>query len=203
MKKTVQLFLWIAFAIVVIGALIYTLGGSNSNDTQPTSQSDPTPVTILKYSDYQCPACKMYIPTQDRLKQEFGDLLTIEYRHFPLRGHQYAQLAAQAAEAARIQGRFREMHDRIFEGQEIWARGNAESIFIDFASEIGLDLDQFEEDLHSEEVVQIVNRQQAEGARRMVQSTPTFFINGQMIRQNPHPENYEQFKSLVEMFMYQ
>ncbi|MEX2600827.1 MAG: thioredoxin domain-containing protein [Balneolaceae bacterium] len=201
MKKTLQLFLWIAFAIVVIGALIYSLGGSNSGEEVQASQSDPTPVTILKYSDYQCPACKMYIPLQQQLKADFGDLVTIEYRHFPLRGHQYAQLAAQAAEAARVQGRYREMHDRIFEGQEVWSRGNAESIFIEYAGELGLDQDQFEEDLHSEEVVQIVNRQQAEGERRMVQATPTFFINGQMIRQTP--QSYEQFKSLVEMFVYQ
>jgi len=203
MSKSVQTFAWIAFIVVVAGALIYGLSGdksAQSNSAINPGKSDPQEVTILKYSDYQCPACKAYIPLQEQLKQEFGDLLTIEYNYFPLNSHQYAHLAAQAAEAARLQESYEEMHDKIFEGQEQWSQGNAEDYFTEYALDIGLDVEQFKADLHSEEVIETVKRQKAEGERRMVRSTPTFFINGQRLQQNP--QSYEQFRSIVEMYMY-
>ena len=201
MNKTFQTLAWVLFAAVVIGALIYGFSQNSNNQAEATvSQSEPQKVEILKYSDYQCPACKIYIPLQEQLKRDFGDNLTIEYRHFPLSGHQFAELAARSTEAARNQGHFKEMHDMIFEGQETWSQGNARSIFFEYAEEIGLDMDRFEEDIDSEEVRNIVQRQKAEGQRRMVNATPTFFINGQRLRQNP--QSYEQFKSIVEMYMY-
>lgn len=206
MSKSLQSFAWIAFVVVVIGALVYGLTGNDSSQSQSetatsSEQSDPQQVTILKYSDYQCPACKAYIPLQEQLKQEFGEMVSIEYRYFPLNGHQYAQLAAQAVEAARLQGSYEEMHDKVFEGQEIWSNGNAEEIFTGYAEEIGLDMEQFEEDLHSDEVLETIRIQKAEGERRMVRATPTFFINGQKLQQNP--QSYQQFRSIVEMYMYQ
>lgn len=201
MNKSLQTFAWIAFVAVAVGALVYGLSGTDSSQTTTTTdQSDPQEVTILKYSDYQCPACKAYIPFQEQLKRDFGDMVTIEYRYFPLNGHQYAQLAAQSVEAARQQGYYEEMHDKVFEGQEEWSGGNAGEFFMEYAREIGLDIDQFESDLQSEEVLETINRQKAEGERRMVQATPTFFINGEKLQQNP--QSYAQFHSIVEMYMY-
>lgn len=199
MKSYLKPALWILAIAVAAGALYYGLSGNGSVNGNATS-GEAQPVTILKYSDYQCPACKAYIPLQEQLKQEFGDRLTIEYRHFPLNGHQYAELAARAAEAARMQGMYKEMHDKIFEGQELWSRGGAEEHFTRYAEELGLDTDQFLEDLDSEEVRTIVRNQRSEGDRRLVNATPTFFINGQRVQQTP--QSYAQFRSLVEMHMY-
>lgn len=200
-KKVIQTVAFIAFIGVAITALYY--GGVFGNSSSEPEQSGPRQaqeVQILKYSDYQCPACKAYIPLEEQLKAEFGDMIEIEYRYFPLRGHQFADLAARAAEAARQQGKFEEMHDLIFEYQEQWSQGDARQYFMDFAEQIGLDMEQFESDLESEEVQETVNSQLQEGLRRTVNSTPTYFLNGQKLRQNP--QNYEQFKAIVELYMY-
>jgi len=204
MNKKFQTAAWIAFVVLVGGVLIYAIRGSgNSTEPVPAAAGADSmqPVEILKYSDYQCPACKLYIPLQDQLKREFGDMVTIEYRHFPLSGHRYAALASRSVEAAAEQGYREEMHDHIFEGQEIWSAGDAEEIFRRYAREIGLDMEKFEEDLNSEVVHDRVERQRAEGERRQVRATPTFFINGRRLQQNP--QSYEQFRAIVEMYMRQ
>lgn len=200
-KKVIQTIAFIAFIGVAITALYYGgVFGNSASEPQQTGPREAQEVHILKYSDYQCPACKAYIPLEEQLKAEFGDIIEIEYRYFPLRGHQFADLAARTAEAARQQGKFKEMHDLIFEYQEQWSQGDARQYFMDFAEQIGLDMEQFESDLESEEVQQTVNSQLQEGLRRTVNSTPTYFLNGQKLRQNP--QNFEQFKAIVELYMY-
>ncbi|MDX1641102.1 MAG: thioredoxin domain-containing protein [Balneolaceae bacterium] len=199
-KRIIQTVAFIAFIGVAITALYYGGVFGNSNQSQDNSQRVAQKVHILKYSDYQCPACKVYIPLENQLKAEYGDMIEIEYRHFPLRGHQFADLAARAVEAARLQGKFQEMHDLVFQYQEQWSQGGAREYFFDFAEQIGLDMEQFENDLESEEVAQTVNSQLQEGIRRTVNSTPTYFLNGQKLRQNP--QSYEQFKAIVELYMY-
>lgn len=200
-KKIIQTVAFIAFIGVAITALYYggVFGNSNSQ-SEDNSQRVAQEVHILKYSDYQCPACKAYIPIENQLKAEYGDMIEFEYRHFPLRGHQFSDLAARSAEAARQQGKFEEMHDLIFQYQEQWSQGDAREYFFDFAEQIGLDMEQFENDLQSEEVQQKVESQLQEGIRRTVNSTPTYFLNGQKLRQNPR--SYEQFKAIVELYMY-
>ncbi len=191
---------------VVAGALLLlasatACGGGKSETAARQGNQGARPVEILKYSDYSCPYCKTTISMDDQLKSEFGELVTIEYRYFPLDGFQFSDLAARSVESAARQGKKWEMHDKIFEGQEIWTRGNADEIFRGYAEEIGLDLEQFESDLNSEEVRQEVQRQKNEGIRRMVRATPTYFLNGQRLQQLP--QTYGQFRSLVEMYMYQ
>ena len=198
-KKNIQIIALIAFVVIAGGVLYYGLSNNSGNDASNTDRQAQK-VHILKYSDYQCPACKAYVPAQEQLKREFGDMIEIEYRHFPLSSMQYSTLAAYATEAAREQGHFKEMHDMIFEYQEVWSQGDARDHFTDFAEEIGLDMEQFAADLESETIHQRVESQRQEGIRRQVNATPTFFFNGQRLRQNP--QNYDQFKSMVELYMY-
>lgn len=198
-KKAIQITALIAFVVVAIAALYYGMNGETTSN-EPVANTDPQTVHILKYSDYQCPACKSYIPVQEQLEREYGELVQFEYRYFPLDNHQFAYLAASAAEAARKQGEFEEMHDMIFDNQEVWSRGGARDHFMDYAEELGLDLEQFESDMDSDEVRRTVESQKQEGIRRTVNSTPTYFINGQKLRQNP--QSYEQFKSIIELYMY-
>ena len=199
-SKTIQIIGLVIFLAVGVGVFFYFYSGNDDTSQAANRNVDPQPVSILKYSDYQCPACKAYIPLQNQLKAEYGDLVEIEYRHFPLSGHQFAELAARSAEAARKQGKYEEMHDLIFEYQEVWSQGDARDHFMDFANQLELDMEQFEADLESQEIIDLVERQRQEGLRRQVNATPTFFINGQKLRQNP--QSYEQFKSVVELYMY-
>ncbi len=196
-NKNVQIALLALFFLVGGGLLYYGLSG-NSNEIQ--SERTAQTVEIIKYSDYQCPACRHGYELLKPLVQEFGDKVVINYRHFPLSGFQFSRIAAHAVEAARNQGKFDDMHRFIFESQQQWSQGNAEQYFMRFAEEIGLDMEQFREDIESDDVAQRVENNRQEGIRRTVNATPTFFMNGQKIRQNP--QTYEQLKALVELYMY-
>ncbi|WP_020404214.1 DsbA family protein [Gracilimonas tropica] len=179
------LFLLTAFAILLTAPLL-----------AQESETETAPIQIVKYSDYQCPACKYYVSFEEQLKKDLGDRVTITVKHFPLNMHEHAQLAARAAEAARQQGKYKEMHDMIFAGQEQWARGNAEAMFIGYARSLDLDVEKFRQDMNSADMQRIVMADKREGLNLDVNSTPTFFINGQKLEQNPR--TYAQFKSLIE-----
>lgn len=173
------------------------LGISFAQETN--EEKSEAKVTIVKYSDYQCPGCKYFVHIEEQLKEEYGSDLEIITKHFPLRMHEFAQLAARAVEAAREQNKYHEMHKMIFEGQEQWARGNAEAIFIGYAKELKLDMDEFMDDLNSAEIQKRVMDEKREGLEKEVNSTPTFFINGEKIAQNPR--TLAAFKSIVDRYM--
>lgn len=152
-------------------------------------------ITIVKYSDYQCPACKYFVPIEEQLIEEYGDDITIITKHFPLNMHQYAQLASRAVEAARAQGKYHEMHHAIFDGQEQWARGNAQAMFIGYAKDLDLDVEQFRQDMNSAEMQRIIMEDKREGLNLNVNSTPTFIVNGTMLERNPR--TFENFKNVI------
>jgi len=198
----------IAFFVVigiVVAALyfsgVFNASTESSTDSEPSERTART-VEILVYSDYSCPSCKMYNPLTLQIDQEYGDLVNVVHRHFPLDSFPNSRLAHQAAEAARQQDKFYDMHNALYDLQAEWAPGhvNAREYFIRFAEEIGLDMDQFLTDLDSEETQNTVETQRQEGIRRTVNATPTFFIDGHKLRQNP--QSYEQYKSIVELYMY-
>lgn len=184
MKKGIFLTLLLALA---------TIGFTQAQNTTKA------PLKITKFSDYQCPACKYYGQILDKAKVEFGDRIEVTYKNYPLRMHQYAELAARAAEAAKAQGKFIEMHEMLFTGQEQWSRGKAEAIFIGYAKELDLDMDQFKADLNSARMNRIVLADKREGSALGVNSTPTFFINGEKVERLPG--DYVGFKMLLESKM--
>jgi len=154
-------------------------------------------VVLVEYSDFQCPACKLYSPVVNQLHETYGDQLAIVYRHFPLSQiHLQAELAAQAAEAAGLQGKFWEMHDMLFEHQDDWAENrNARNLFIDYAKQLGLDEGQFKKDLGSKEVKALVKADYLSGVQLQLNSTPSFFLNGEKI---DNPAGIEPFKELID-----
>lgn len=156
-------------------------------------------VTIVKYSDYQCPACKHFVPYENELKAEFGDRVKFEHKYFPLSGHQYAQLAARSAEAAKRQGKFAEMHTLIFKGQEKWSKGGAQTAFIGYAKEIGLDMDKFQEDMQSMDIQRKVMADKQSGLSKGVNATPTYFVNGDKIERTP--STYPEFKKVITSYL--
>lgn len=155
------------------------------------------PVELIEYSDFQCPACKSYQPMVKRLIAERGDSVTFVYRHFPLATiHRNATVAAEAAEAAALQGKFWEMHDRLFDGQSSWDTDrNPELVFESYARDLGLDVDRFKSDLASSAVKDRVTRDVTSGNTANVQGTPTFFLNGARL---DNARSYEDFRSAID-----
>lgn len=153
-------------------------------------------VVIVKYSDYQCPACKYYADFVQKAKQDFGGKIEVVYKHFPLNIHPYAELAARSAEAAKKQGKFAEMHELIFAGLEQWSKGNAEGIFLGYAEHLGLNMEDFRKDMNSAQMQRIVVSDKRQGMALGVRSTPTFYINDIKLENNPR--YYEDFKALIE-----
>ncbi|RYY62055.1 MAG: DsbA family protein [Chitinophagaceae bacterium] len=131
-------------------------------------------IELVKYGDYQCPHCARAYLVVHHLQEELGDQLKFVFRNFPLQKiHPEAVIAAIAAEAAALQGRFWEMHDLIFENQDELS----ESMLLELAAELDLDMDKFRKDLGSEELAQKVDNDFESGIRSGVNATPTFFIN--------------------------
>jgi NhaA family Na+:H+ antiporter len=133
------------------------------------------PVTLVEYGDYECPYCREVAPIIEQLEERFGDRLRYVFRHFPITSaHPNAQLAAEAAEAAAAQGKFWEMHERIFEHAGPLHRQQ----LVLFAQELDLDVERFERELDEHLHVGRVRENFLSGVRSGVNGTPTLFLNG-------------------------
>lgn len=152
-------------------------------------------VVVLEYGDFECPACGSYHPVLKQLKAEYGDRVAFVYRHFPLvQIHAKADISARASEAAAMQGKFWEMHDRLFENQEEWTRGNTEETLVRYAQELGLDVERFRADLESQQVKEAVTSDRISALNASLPGTPTFFLNGVQIAS---PKSTDAFRSLL------
>jgi protein-disulfide isomerase len=133
-------------------------------------------VTLVEYGDYECPFCGEAYPIIQAVLRELGGQVRFVFRNFPLaEAHPHARMAAYAAEAAALQGRFWEMHDLLYEHQEAL---EPEDLF-GYAELLGLDLERFARDMSGHEVAERVRADFLSGARSGVNGTPSFFINGQ------------------------
>lgn len=153
-------------------------------------------VTIVEYSDFQCPACAFYFSMTQQLIEEIGNEARLVYRHFPLDSiHQNAKMAARAAEAAGSMGKFWEMHDLLFERQDQWSNlSDPKETFIGYAQELALDQDQFSAALDSADIKNAVDEDQSSGFGFGLRGTPTFFVNGVQI---DNPQSYDEFKKII------
>src|SRR5213082_921328 len=135
-------------------------GGAAAPASQPPPQSAPltkpnvkisSPVVLEEYGDYQCPPCGQLYPELKEIEKEYGNQVQIVFHHFPLmKIHKNALMAAHAAEAARNQNKFWEMHDRLYRNQKEWSElDDPRPVFIDYAKQLGLKIDQFTNDLGS------------------------------------------------------
>lgn len=152
-------------------------------------------LTIIEYGDYQCPACGYYHPIVKEVMEEFKDDVYFVFRHFPLtNAHQFAVVAASAAEAAGRQGKYWEMHNMIMENQQMWSRGMATSAFLAYARELGLDDVQFNADVRDETILAKIERDFQSGVNLGVNSVPSFYFNGQP---TPAPRTKDGFRQLI------
>ncbi|MBL4820943.1 MAG: thioredoxin domain-containing protein [Gammaproteobacteria bacterium] len=141
------------------------------------------PVTIMVYADFQCPACASENQLVSRAWASIRDKAHLVFRHYPITdSHPNAWTASLYAEAASKQGRFWEMHDFLFLNQDLWAPlSDPKAEFDNYAGELNLDLEQLQQDMESDAVVQKVRADQRGGTRSGVRSTPTIFINGDLV----------------------
>jgi protein-disulfide isomerase len=150
--------------------------------TVPVSSSDHTQgpenarVTLVEYGDYQCPHCGEAYPVLKAIQKRFGDRLRFVFRNFPLnQAHPYAELAAEAAEAAGAQGKFWEMHDALYENQSRLGQPLIELL----VKRLKLDEARFATDLETRKYQARVKHDFMGGVRSGVNGTPGFFINGE------------------------
>jgi protein-disulfide isomerase len=138
------------------------------------------PVTLEEFGDFQCPSCGTYEPELKKIEAEFGDKLKVIFRELPLLPmHEHALMAAQAAEAAGLQGKFWEMHDLLYENQSKWVeQKDLVPVFVDYAKQLGLNPDQFMKDLSGETVTQRIFQDGKRAHSLGLKGTPSFFVNG-------------------------
>lgn len=138
------------------------------------------PVTLEEFGDFECPTCGQYYVELKKIEGEFGDRLRVVFREFPLYPvpHKHALIAAQAAEAAGLQGRFWEMHDKLYESQKEWVPAtDVMPLFIGYAKQIGIDTDRFSRDLSGEAVAARIFQDGRRAHALGVNVTPMIFVN--------------------------
>lgn len=143
----------------------------------PTKGPENAPITIVEFSDFQCPFCSRVVPTMEQLFKEYPGKIRLAFRQNPLPFHKDALSAAKAALAANEQGKFWPMHDLIFENQKNLSDDNLRNL----AKEIGLNMNKFEKDWKSNKFdAQIKNDKNFAKSNRAT-GTPAFFINGVLL----------------------
>jgi protein-disulfide isomerase len=135
-------------------------------------------LTIVEFSDFQCPFCRSGADALTEIAKAFPNDVRLVFKQFPLESHSQAALAAEASLAAHAQGKFWEMHDRIF----VNPRSLTESNFIAWATEFGMDAVRFASDLATHKYQNAVQAEVREGLDAGVQGTPTVFLNGKAYR---------------------
>ncbi|MFN7134463.1 MAG: DsbA family protein, partial [Myxococcales bacterium] len=143
----------------------------------PIKGSKKAQVTIVEFSDFQCPFCGRVNPTLKQIQETYGDKVAIAFKQFPLGFHDKAQLAGEASLAAHEQGKFWEMHDKLFANQNALDRSNLEQ----YAKELGLDLNKFKAALDSGKYRDQVQKDMQQGQAAGVSGPPSFVINGELL----------------------
>lgn len=195
--------------ILLIGGAVFLLERSSSSPKELTSTvvsidyskgqkigSESAKVKLVEFSDFQCPACLAAEPVLKRLRSGYADVSSsfqLIYRHFPLTRHIHARKVAYLAEAAGEQGKFWEMHDKLFDTQAQWSSMNesdANAFFLSLAKDLGLSEEKVKEQITGSNFKAKIDEDVAEGARLGVNATPTFFLNGRKL-------NLKSFNDLV------
>jgi|APLak6261679142_1056127.scaffolds.fasta_scaffold00202_20 protein-disulfide isomerase len=157
----------------------------------PVKGPKNAPVTIVAFSDFQCPFCSRVVPTLHDLEKQYEGKIKLVFKHQPLPFHNNAKIAAAASMAANEQGKFWEMHDKLFANQQALDRPNLER----YASELGLDMGKFKAALDSNKYDAAITADSNEGMRVGANGTPTFFING---RQLVGAQPIDAFKAVID-----
>ena len=159
----------------------------------PLKGADNALVTIIEYSDFECPFCSRVNPTMKQIfdAPEYAGKIRVIFKQNPLPFHKDAQLAAEASLAAHAQGKFWEMHDKLFGNQKALARTDLDK----YATEIGLDLVKFKDALDKNTYKAAVAKDLADAGKAGVRGTPHFLVNGKAIS---GAQPFEAFKTIID-----
>ncbi len=156
----------------------------------PTKGPATAPITIVEFSDYQCPFCKRAEPTVSQVMDAYKDKVRLVFRNYPLPFHDRARPAAEAAACANAQGKFWEYHDKLFKSDAL-----TDDALKKMAADTGLDAAKFDDCLKKSEFKAAVDKDIDEGGSVDVNGTPAFFINGRMIS---GAQPFEKFKEVID-----
>lgn len=153
-------------------------------------------VTLVEFLDFECEACRAAFPMVEQLRAQYGDRVNFVVRYFPIQSHFNAERAARAVEAAAQQGKFEPMYKKMYETQSQWGeqRVPADATFRGFATEMGLDMAEFDTAYDDPATLDRVNVDVADGKALGVQGTPTFFLDGSEVSF----QSYEDLSAAVE-----
>jgi len=201
-----------SFWVILVGVVVlmlgaFMIGGGKDDNSDVKFEGSPTEVvasdrvqgpetaavTLIEFSDFECPACGNLYPVIEAAQEEFGDDLRVVFRHFPLTSlHPNANAAHRASEAAHAQGKFFEMHDLLYERQTTWAAqtsglstSEAIGLFESYAQQLGLNMDQYRDEVGSSELFDNITRHQDAGNQLNISATPTLLLNGELIDTPP------------------
>ncbi len=183
-------------AVFVALVLLFGCNGSPINhgvtaDWRPYRGSASPKVVVYEYSDFECPFCAAAQPTVEQVLRAYPADVQLQYRYFPLSAHPRGYPSAIAAVCAQKQGKFWEMHDKMFSNQQALEDSDLRK----YAKEVGMDVVQFDSCYSSNEAKDAVASDQAAGVAAGVVSTPTFIIGGsKVIGSQPFPK----FKSVID-----
>jgi protein-disulfide isomerase len=161
-----------------------------ATDDQPAKGAAKASITIVEFTDFQCPSCARQHPVLERIVNEFGDRVRLVVRDFPLSQHADARKAAEAAEAAREQGKYWEYVAVLFKNQSALGVDKLRQ----YATEVGLDRAKFDASLDSGKFAENVQRDVIDAHKLGVNGTPTLYINGKRVSDH----SYETLKATIE-----
>jgi protein-disulfide isomerase len=187
--KTILIFIAVMVGVLAgVGGLLYQFGQAGEKPIEDVAgemryKKGEGSITLVEFSDFQCPACLSVQAPLKQILSKYEGKVQFVYRHFPLTSiHKNAQMAAQASEAAHQQGKFWEMHDKLFETQASWQGiGDPRELFLGYAKELGLDEAVFINALDSQATKEVISTDLLATTRYRLTGTPTFFLNGSKI----------------------
>lgn len=147
------------------------------SDDDASKGSKSAKVTVVEFSDFQCPFCKRASSNYDSIVKAYGDKVRVVFKHFPLPMHEMAHKAAEAAQCMNDQGKFFEYHDKLFANNTALAEADLKK----YVTEVGGDVAKFTDCLTKEKYKAKVDKDMADGQKYGVSGAPTYFINGNMI----------------------
>lgn len=222
MTKTTTWFI-VGFIVLVTVAVIVAgaySSGQSANNASSTFVATTVPaitasdwtegnpnakVSLIEYGDFECPACGEYFPLMQQLVQNYSSTVLFVFRNFPLTSiHPFAQIGAQAAEAAGLEGgasKYWAMHDLLYKDQNDWSTNTAltpaqvvSQYFNGYAQSIGLNVSTFDNDLNATSVLQKIQTDVNSGNAAQIDHTPTFFMN---LAQIQNPGSLSDFESVL------
>lgn len=184
--KSIIIFVVVTLGVLLgVGGLLYQFGAASDKPIaeiagEKKHVQGTGSVTLVEFSDFQCPACLAVQEPLKKILSKFEGKVEFVYRYFPLTTiHKNAQIAAQAAEAAGLQGKFFPMHDKLFDTQAVWATlADPRETFASYAGPLGIDMPKFLIDMDSQATKDAVAVDLLASTRYTLTGTPTFFVNG-------------------------